>query len=147
MTLKPATTKASDARHRLIAIGLMVLASVCFAALDATAKYLVDETNIPVAQVTWLRFATHVLFSAVVLWPFAFRPSLRSAKPMIQMVRSCFMIATTVLNFIAHPILALRAGGYFPGLLTAPVVGVLGVLAIRELERVTAPQDATRDTD
>jgi len=101
MTLKPATTKASDARHRLIAIGLMVLASVCFAALDATAKYLVDETNIPVAQVTWLRFATHVLFSAVVLWPFAFRPSLRSAKPMIQVVRSCFMIATTVLNFIA----------------------------------------------
>jgi drug/metabolite transporter (DMT)-like permease len=54
-----------------------------------------------VAQVTWLRFATHVLFSAVVLWPFAFRPSLRSAKPMIQVVRSCFMIATTVLNFIA----------------------------------------------
>lgn len=101
MTLKPATTKASDARHRLIAIGLMVLASVCFAALDATAKYLVDETNIPVAQVTWLRFATHVLFSAIVLWPFAFRPSLRSAKPMIQVVRSCFMIATTLLNFIA----------------------------------------------
>lgn len=101
MILKPATAKASDARHRLIAIGLMVLASVCFAALDATAKYLVDETNIPVAQVTWLRFATHVLFSAIVLWPFAFRPSLRSAKPMIQMVRSCFMIATTVLNFIA----------------------------------------------
>ena len=101
MTLKRATAKASDARHRLIAIGLMVLASVCFAALDATAKYLVDETNIPVAQVTWLRFATHVLFSAVVLWPFAFRPSLRSAKPIIQVVRSCFMIATTLLNFIA----------------------------------------------
>ena len=55
MILKPATAKASDARHRLIAIGLMVLASVCFAALDATAKYLVDETNIPVAQVTRLR--------------------------------------------------------------------------------------------
>jgi drug/metabolite transporter (DMT)-like permease len=54
-----------------------------------------------VAQVTWLRFATHVVFSAVILWPFAFRPSLRSKKPVIQIVRSCFMIATTVLNFIA----------------------------------------------
>jgi drug/metabolite transporter (DMT)-like permease len=101
MTVEPATAEASDARKRLIAIGLMVLASVCFAALDATAKYLVDETNVPVAQVTWLRFATHVVFSAVVLWPFAFRPSLRSAKPLIQVVRSCFMIVTTVLNFIA----------------------------------------------
>ncbi len=101
MTVEPATAEASDARKRLIAIGLMVLASVCFAALDATAKYLVDETNVPVAQVTWLRFATHVVFSAVALWPFAFRPSLRSAKPLIQVVRSCFMIVTTVLNFIA----------------------------------------------
>ncbi len=101
MTVQPATPEASEARKRLIAIGLMVLASVCFAALDATAKYLVDETNVPVAQVTWLRFATHVVFSAVVLWPFAFRPSLRSAKPLIQVVRSCFMIVTTVLNFIA----------------------------------------------
>jgi drug/metabolite transporter (DMT)-like permease len=101
MTIEPAATEASAARHRLIAIGLMVLASVCFTALDATAKYLVDETNIPVAQVTWLRFAMHVVFSAVVLWPFAFRPSLRSKKPVIQVVRSCFMIATTMLNFIA----------------------------------------------
>lgn len=98
MTPGPAS---ENTHHRLTAIGLMALASVCFAALDATAKYLVDISQIPVAQVTWLRFAGHVVFSAVILWPFAFRPSLRSAKPVIQVVRSCLMIATTVLNFIA----------------------------------------------
>ena len=83
------------------AIGLMVLATICFAALDTTAKYLADTKGVPVAQITWLRFAGHVVFSAVVLWPFALRPSLRSAKPFVQIVRSGLMILTTALNFIA----------------------------------------------
>jgi len=101
MSPPPASDSAAEARHRLIAIGLMALATVCFAALDATAKYLADTKGIPVSQVTWLRFAGHVVFSAVVLWPFALRPSLRSAKPLIQVIRSCFMILTTALNFFA----------------------------------------------
>jgi drug/metabolite transporter (DMT)-like permease len=79
----------------------MVLATVCFAVLDSTAKYLVVIEHVPVTQVTWLRFAGHVVFSAVVLWPFALRPSLRSAKPLIQIVRSMLMIVTTGFNFLA----------------------------------------------
>jgi drug/metabolite transporter (DMT)-like permease len=91
----------ADPSQTLKAIGLMTLAILCFATLDTTAKYLVDESKVPVAQVVWLRFAGHVVFSAVVLWPFALRPSLRSAKPLIQVIRSCLMILTTGLNFIA----------------------------------------------
>ena len=83
------------------AIELMVLATLCLAALDATAKYLTATLSVPVNQVVWLRFAGHVVFSAFVLWPFAFRPSLRSQKPLIQFVRSCLMILTTALNFVA----------------------------------------------
>jgi len=83
------------------AIGLMVLATLCLAALDATAKYLTATLSVPVNQVVWLRFAGHVVFSALVLWPFAFRPSLCSQKPLIQFVRSCLMILTTALNFVA----------------------------------------------
>ena len=101
MTSRFASEADLDAHRRLVAIGLMALATVCFAALDATAKYLVAEASVPVSQVVWLRFAGHVVFSAGVLWPFALRPSLRSAKPVIQVIRSCFMILTTGLNFIA----------------------------------------------
>jgi drug/metabolite transporter (DMT)-like permease len=101
MTPRPSPTASADPRHTLKAIGLMTLATLCFAALDATAKFLVAKQGIPTSQVTWLRFAGHVVFSALVLWPFALRPSLRSAKPVIQVVRSCFMILTTGLNFIA----------------------------------------------
>jgi drug/metabolite transporter (DMT)-like permease len=35
------------------------------------------------------------------LWPFALRPSLRSVKPLIQIVRSMLMIVTTGFNFLA----------------------------------------------
>jgi drug/metabolite transporter (DMT)-like permease len=93
--------ETADKSARLKAIGLMILATVCFAVLDATAKYLVMEKAIPVTQVTWLRFAGHVVFSAVALWPFALQPSLRSARPWVQIVRSGFMIVTTGLNFVA----------------------------------------------
>ena len=95
------TAVIADPRQRLKAIGLMMLATVCFALLDATAKYLVTVKAVPVLQVTWLRFMGHVVFSAVALWPFAFRPSLRSAKPLMQMLRSGIMIGTTGFNFVA----------------------------------------------
>jgi drug/metabolite transporter (DMT)-like permease len=91
----------ADARQRLKAIGYMVLATICFAFLDATGKFLVSVETIPVVQVTWLRFVGHIVFSAVALWPFAFKPSLRSAKPGMQLVRSVIMVGSTAFNFVA----------------------------------------------
>lgn len=90
-----------DPHQRLKAIGLMVLATICFTVLDTTAKYLVTTKAMPVAEVTWLRFVGHVVFSAAALWPFALKPSLRSAKPLVQAFRSIVMICTTALNFLA----------------------------------------------
>lgn len=46
-------------------------------------------------------------------------------------------------NGVAHPALAVFAGGYFPGLVTSPVVGVLGVLLLRRLLVVTHAVDAS----
>ncbi len=79
----------------------MVLATLCFAVLDTTAKYLVVTEHVPVVQATWLRFVGHVMFSAALLWPFALPPSLRSAKPLMQVVRSILMVVTTAFNFVA----------------------------------------------
>jgi hypothetical protein len=42
----------TDPRQRLKAIRLMMLATVCFAFVDATAKYLVTVEIIPVVQAT-----------------------------------------------------------------------------------------------
>jgi hypothetical protein len=39
-----------------------------------------------------------------------------------------FFAIAAMANGIAHPVLAVVAHGYFPGLITSPVVGVVGVL-------------------
>jgi drug/metabolite transporter (DMT)-like permease len=100
MTPRSRPSSAIDDSQHMKAIGLMALATLCFAALDATGKHLIAE-GVPVAEVSWLRFVGHVVFSAVVLWPFALKPSLHSAKPMVQIFRSVLMVVTTGFNFLA----------------------------------------------
>jgi drug/metabolite transporter (DMT)-like permease len=92
---------SADPSLRLNAIGLMALTTVAFAGLDTTAKYLVAVDHQPVAEVVWLRFVAHVVFSVAVLWPLAFRPSFRSKKPALQTVRSLCMLGATGFNFVA----------------------------------------------
>lgn len=48
-----------------------------------------------------------------------------------------FLAVVMVGNGLAHPALAVRAGGYFPGLVTAPVVGLAGVVLWLRLIAVT----------
>lgn len=42
-----------------------------------------------------------------------------------------------VANAVAHPLFSLRTGGYFPGLITSPLVGIAGVLILQHLSRLT----------
>ena len=48
-----------------------------------------------------------------------------------------FLALAAVGNGIIHPLLALRVGGYFPGLVTAPVMGVAGVVVWMRLIRIS----------
>ncbi len=49
-----------------------------------------------------------------------------------------FLGIAAVANGLLHPLLALNAGGYFPGLATSPVMAVVGALLLVRLSRVTA---------
>ncbi len=49
-----------------------------------------------------------------------------------------FLGIGSVANGLLHPLLALNAGGYFPGLATSPVMAVVGALLLARLSRVTA---------
>ena len=49
-----------------------------------------------------------------------------------------FLGIASVTNGLAHPLLALNAGGYFPGLATSPLVAVVGALLLTRLSRITA---------
>ena len=48
-----------------------------------------------------------------------------------------FLALALFLNGIAHPLMALREGAYFPGLYSSPLVGMLGFLLLRGLRELT----------
>ena len=48
-----------------------------------------------------------------------------------------FLAIASVINCLAHPLLAVAAAGYFPGLWTSPLAGGAGVLLWRSLTAVT----------
>ena len=48
-----------------------------------------------------------------------------------------FFAVGMITNLFAHPALALLNRGYFPGLFTSPLVGLMGLLVARRLARLT----------
>jgi drug/metabolite transporter (DMT)-like permease len=136
-------------RSRLIAIGLMCGAVLCFALLDASAKWLSNVVD-PL-QVVFARYAGSMALVLVLLNPWS-RPGIfRTQRPWLQAVRSLLLLGSTALNFVAlkylqlaetvsimfaTPLLvALVSGpllGEWPGprRLVAIGVGFVGVLVI-----------------
>jgi drug/metabolite transporter (DMT)-like permease len=95
--------------QRRIGIALVSFTTLMFACLDALAKHLVQE--LPVLQVVWLRFATHVLIMAVLLWPQHGRQLVTVQRPRLHFLRGLMMCAMTALNFWALQYLQLAETG------------------------------------
>ena len=87
--------------HAFKAIALICGAGLCFCLLDASVKYLSARTDLPMTQITWLRFAGHVVLTAVLIGPAALPRIVRTTKPLLQWLRSGFMLAATLFNFVA----------------------------------------------
>ena len=60
------------------------------------------------------------------------------AMPRALVLPIWFLAIASVANGVAHPLASIVSGGYFPGLWSSPVVGILGVLALRALGAFTA---------
>src|SRR2546421_6239073 len=58
-----------------------------------------------------------------------------------------FFAVGMVGNAIWHPLLCLATGGYFPGLFTSPFAGIIGVLLLSRLRRLTEPAAAPIQRD
>ena len=66
-------------------------------------------------------------------------PGLRSARP-AAFFAAWFLAIAGLLNGIAHPLLSIAAGGYFPGLVTSPFIGAAGFWLWRRLSLATRPK-------
>lgn len=71
----------------------------------------------------------------IVIWV-ASVPFLRSVrKP--ALFAAWFLAIAGMLNGVAHPVMAVASGGYFPGLLSSPLIGVAGVFLWKRLHSAT----------
>jgi drug/metabolite transporter (DMT)-like permease len=101
---------AVDSPHsRRAGIGLVSLATLCFATLDACAKWLV--ASLPVFEVVWLRFATHSVLMSVLLAPVYGVELVRMRSIPLQLLRAAMLGAMTALNFWALQYLQLAETG------------------------------------
>ena len=97
MTLAPATTGETAARLR--GIGIYCLAFLCFACLDACAKYA--SRFVPTMEVVWIRFLGHAIVAALMLRPWLDLTPYLTRRPLLQLVRSVLLFGSTVFNFLA----------------------------------------------
>jgi drug/metabolite transporter (DMT)-like permease len=96
----PAAAAAAKAqRLRLIGIGLMCCAVVCFAGIDSTAKHL--GRSLDVVEVSWARYVSALVLAFVVFNPLTRPGLLRTRRPALQLGRSALLLVTTLLNFLA----------------------------------------------
>ena len=121
-----------DASHervaRLTGIALMCGAVACFAMLDTTAKYL--NLYMSTLQVVWARYTGTFLFPFIVSNPWT-RPGLtRTKRPLLQLVRSMLLLASTLCNFAAlrylqldEAIALIFSTPFFVAALSGPILG------------------------
>ena len=78
---------------------MVCVTTLCFSALDTTAKWLV--LSLPVFQVVWLRFLTHSLLGLALLAPRYGMRLVRVQQPKLQALRALMLAVLTGLNFWA----------------------------------------------
>jgi hypothetical protein len=70
-------------------------------------------------------------------WDLDLRRVRASGRLSIGVFSVWFFAIAAIANGIAHPLLSLRVGGYFPGLLTSPILGLVGILLWSRLMAAT----------
>lgn len=101
----PGDTHVTPAPAPLVGIALMCLAVMSFALTDTTAKWLSAHINVLI--VVWARYVIHFALSLLVFNPWTVPGLMRTKRPMLQIVRSALLFATTALNFTALQFLQL----------------------------------------
>jgi drug/metabolite transporter (DMT)-like permease len=112
-----------------LGIGLMALAVTFFTCIDTSAKWLVGA-GLPALQVVFARYAGHFLVALVVFLPREGLSAFRSNDPGRQVLRSAFLLGSTMLNFLALGYLPITvtttisfAGPIVVTLLAIPLLG------------------------
>ncbi|WP_051094047.1 DMT family transporter [Kaistia granuli] len=97
--MSPLPTADAEASQRLRGIALYCLAMLCFAVLDASAKFAAQY--VPVLSIVWVRFAIHALLAVALFQPWRHWAVYRTRRPVLQILRALFLTGSTFFNFLA----------------------------------------------
>jgi len=64
-------------------------------------------------------------------------PLLRSSRK-LAFFAAWFLAIAGVLNGVAHPLMAVASGGYFPGLISSPFIGLVSIVLWQRLKGATS---------
>lgn len=99
---KAARTPQAESPLDSAAISGIIIACFAFtffSCLDTTAKYLGRE--LPIIEIVWVRFASHVVLTAIIFRVWASPQMVMPKRPVLQILRSFFMLGATAFNFQA----------------------------------------------
>jgi len=78
----------------------MALAVIFFTGIDTSAKWL-SIAGLPILQIVFIRYFGHLVIALLIYLPQEGREVLHSNAPGKQFLRSCFLLGSTILNFMA----------------------------------------------
>ena len=116
-------------RWRILAgIGLMCLAGIMFPFMNAFAKILGHTYS--TLEVSWARFAGHVVFTAMIFLPsrgvsmfITRQPKIQLARSMIQCLSNCLFVAAIVYQPLANASAIGMMGPLFVVVMAWPMLG------------------------
>ncbi len=120
------TALASGAWKGIVCV---VVAGLCFAMLDSTAKVVV--ASVPVLMVLWVRYLMQAVFSTVLLLPRHGASLFRPRHPWLQLLRGALLSVTTMLALWS--LRFLPVGEFTAIVMVTPLtVTVLAVVLLRD---------------
>lgn len=133
----PDRAMARDHAARALAVAL---GAQCFHFVEELVMGFHDEFP-ALFGLSGIPLAAFVIFNLmwIAIWA-ASIAGLRAARSGAFFAAWFLAIAGT-LNGVAHPLFAVRVGGYFPGLLSAPLVAIAALRLGRRLSAATCPKD------
>jgi len=134
------------------AVGLILLATLSFAALDTATKFATQA--VPVLMLLWFRYAFQAVVTAALRWPVQGRAFLRTPNPRFQALRGLLLLSVSTCSFyglqhlpvgeftaivMLSPMAATAMAGIFLGQSVLPVRWVLMAVGLGGVWMVVRP--------
>ena len=137
---RPPSARTAERRRTTMVFAVVVaLQTAHFCEEYVTRFYETFPTTLGLAPWPSIFFVTFNVIWLVVWIIAAFG---LSAGSQAAFAPAWFLAIAAIVNGIAHPLLALGAGGYFPGLMTSPLLAIGGIVLWRRLLATTCSHAA-----